>query len=204
MRSRIINILKVVAFVSILISSLSTKVNAFSPKTFEAEFEQTRKSSLGKIRKTKGKLLYMYPSHIKLESPEVTTVVNPQKTYFYQAPPIEGEPGELIISSTKDNFLIQAFDGLRKGLKSNKLYKVKKNKNSVELNFSKDYAKKVDLKSLVLTFKGSVNFKNLKSIIVVNLKNKKIEKSIKNLNENLKLSSSDFKFKAPENTRVSQ
>lgn len=205
MKSRLISILKVVAFVAVLLSSLSSKVTAFVPKTFKAQYIQTYKSKISKkVREVKGNITYKYPGNIKIEDPSLTLVINPIKTFNYQPPSIPGEPGELNVFRTKKHFFVEAFDSLNKGLKATEYYKVVKKKGSLELLYNEKYAKKIQKKSLIMMFDGDTKFKNLNQIIDVDINGKKKVWKISKLNENVKLSKGTFDFKAPQNTRTNQ
>ena len=86
----------------------------FIPNTFKAYFKQSYKSSLsGKEKITKGYIEYFYPGRVRFEvtSPDKTIFVsNPQTTWYYNAPFIDGEPGEVLIKKTGKMVISKFFD----------------------------------------------------------------------------------------------
>ena len=81
--------------------------NNFIPDTFKANFKQSYKSSLsGKEKVTEGHIEYFYPGRVRFEitSPDKTIFVsNPTTTWYYNAPFVDGEPGEVLIKKTGKN-----------------------------------------------------------------------------------------------------
>ena len=86
----------------------------FIPNTFKAHFKQSYKSSLsGKEKVTKGYIEYFFPGRVRFEvtSPDKTIFVsNPQTTWYYNAPFIDGEPGEVLIKKTGKMVISKFFD----------------------------------------------------------------------------------------------
>ncbi len=183
---------------------------AFIPDSFSASFEQVYKSALtGKEKRSKGKMDYMYPGNIKLitSSPEsLTYVSNESKTWYYTPAFIESEPGQVTIQEATKNELTKFLDILRKGLLTNKLYKVTKNKkNDYFLSFSKEVSKDLGIAKAKLTFKnGKPLFKNLIAVemALVSKKVKKLELS--KIIEGPSFSKNHFVFEVPKNTKINR
>lgn len=190
-------------------SSYGKKATSFLPPTFKATFEQSFVSSLsGKTKKTTGFIEYRYPGNIKFitEIPDkITYVSNPDKTWYYTAPFFEGEPGELTIKKTGKDGLNRFFDSLKRGLVSNKLYKVIKSKDHFKLIFTKKMASDLRMKGAILKFKNNkANFLNLNSVQITYLDNKKIVMTLSKIEKNLMFKSKHFVFFPPKNTRISK
>ncbi len=198
---------------SILISLLFINqiyATAFIPDRFSASFEQVYKSALtGKEKRSKGTMDYSYPGSIRLEtsSPEsLTYVSNEKKTWYYTPAFIESEPGQVTIQEATKNELTKFLDILRKGLLTNKLYKVTKNKESnYFLTFTKDISKDLGIVSAKLVFKdGKAIFKNLKVVEMV-LDSKKVKKlELSKIIEGPKFGKDHFIFEVPKNTKINR
>ncbi|PIK14094.1 outer membrane lipoprotein carrier protein LolA [Halobacteriovorax sp. JY17] len=198
---------------SILISLLFINqiyAAAFIPDRFSASFEQVYKSALtGKEKRSKGMMDYSYPGSIRLEtsSPEsLTYVSNERKTWYYTPAFIESEPGQVTIQEATKNELTKFLDILRKGLLTNKLYKVTKNKESnYFLTFTKDISKDLGIVSAKLVFKdGKPLFKNLKTVEMV-LDSKKVKRlELSKIIEGPKFSKDHFVFEIPKNTKINR
>lgn len=183
---------------------------AFIPDSFSASFEQVYKSALtGKEKRSKGTMDYKYPGSIKLvtSSPEsLTYVSNEKKTWYYTPAFIESEPGQVTIQEATKNELTKFLDILRKGLLTNKLYKVTKNKkNDYFLNFTKDIAKDLGISKATLVFKnGKAEFKNLKSVEMA-LASKKVKRlELSKIVEGPSFGKDHFVFEVPKNTKINR
>ena len=183
----------------------------FIPNTFKAYFKQSYKSSLsGKEKVTKGYIEYFYPGRVRFEvtSPDKTIFVsNPQTTWYYNAPFIDGEPGEVLIKKTGKMVISKFFDVLKAGLKDNEFYKVKNKKNLYEVNFSKSVMSEIGIKKSILSFKENEavpKFRNV-SYIDLHYTDKRIVKmTFSKIEESLAFAKSRFVFKVPENTQISK
>ncbi|MBK24021.1 MAG: hypothetical protein CME70_08480 [Halobacteriovorax sp.] len=181
--------------------------STFLPASFQADFQQVHKSSItGKEKKSKGSLGYKFPGHIRFETTypdNIVFVSNPDKTWYYTAPFMEGEPGELTVSKSNKNSLVKFFDLLKRGLKSNKMYTVKSNKTGVLLSFTKKSKVELGLNSAQLNFKGPVAFKNITEVILSKTDKTKVKLELKQVKPEINFSKSHFIFSEPKNTRVS-
>lgn len=197
---------------TILLMSFVSSVSYanFLPEAFTILFEQEYKATLsGKTRKSEGVLNYKFPSQIRFEikkPDQVIFVSNPKNSWYYTAPFIEGEPGELKLNPTKNNVLSQFFDTLRQGLVENKHYKVKADTDLMRtLTFTKEISEELGIVEAKLYFKTSkLDFDNLEKLSIKQVDDKEFSLSLKSFVKNPKFTKDDFVFKAPENTRISQ
>lgn len=179
-----------------------------TPKAFKAHFTKIYKSKLsGKERKSSGIIEYAYPGMIKLEfsSPDKITFISDSKeTWFYRAPLIAGEPGQLTKGRTSDLPLLKVFDLLKGGLKENKYYSIENKKGSYLLRVKENQKKylKLDLLELIFNEKKEVNFDNLKEISLVKNDGQKVSFYLEKLIEVKSFPLSNFKFTSPPNTRI--
>ena len=184
-------------------SQLAAK--SFLPPSFRADYEQTIvKKISGNLKKAHGKIEYLHPGNIRFEQtrPEkVVWVSNPKKTWFYQAPFIKEEPGNLRITPTGTDSPSKIFDLLKDGLKDNTSYNVKKVKGSVELIF-KDPKLSSNFQKAILTFKGKPTFKNLHSIKMIEQNGDPLELVFKSIDTEIRFKPKHFIFRAPANTRI--
>ena len=193
----------------ILTTIFSTLSHAeFLPKSFSAQFDQEYVSTLrGKIKKGEGTIDYLYPGKIKFKTSlpsEVTFVSNGTKTWYYRAPFIEGEEGEVTESSAKEGtgIFTKFFDSLNNGLNTNKLYSVVKNELDCKLTFTEKAKKEIGIKEAILIFKKPKNeFSSLKSIELVFPDDKKSSIFFKEIKINLIFEEKFFLFSPPPKTK---
>lgn len=211
----IFNLKKKIAFCIIIFANLLlftensfSKTTSFLPKEFSAIFQQSHKSAIkNKIKTSNGLLDYKYPGKIKFQvkSPDdIIFVSNSKRAWYYRAPFIEGEAGEVTVKPAGDMALLKLLDLLQRGLVNNNHYKVKENKNSVLVTFSKSISKNIKVKSINLIFLDSkLLFKTLKEIVINHSNNKKVKLSLKKINTTPKFSKKYFDFEIPKNTKES-
>ena len=199
---------------ALLLSSLlflhplaSQTKSPFLPDSFQAEYEQTIKKKIsGKLKKARGQIKYLYPGNIlfkQTEPEKLVWVSNPKTTWFYQAPFIKGEPGNLRITPTEVNSPSKIFDFLKRGLNDNGSYTVKKNGKTIELIFNPQKIKSKFQKA-VLTFNGTPVFKNLRSIKMVEKNGDPLTLTFKSLSIGKSFKPKHFVFKPPPNTRIEE
>ncbi len=181
----------------------------FMPKAFKAEFDQSFVSVIKKKTVTNhGVLSYQYPGNIRLEITDpdegLIYVSNPQKSWYYRPPFIPGEPGELSVSPQGNTLVAKFFDGLKNGLKSNRLYDVRDlGDRKYELVFKKDAAKDAGVKKATIVLAaGSQDFLKVEKISLVFSDNKKVDLLFKSITALEKFADDVFIFKAPDNTNV--
>lgn len=196
---------------SILLSLAFTVARAeFLPQSFSAKFEQEYVSILkGNTKKGEGSIEYKYPSNIRFETStpsQVVFVSNGVKAWYYRAPFIEGEEGEVSETSAKDSnsVYIKFFDSLKNGLSSNALYDVKNAGDGMHVvTFKPKTAKDFGIKEAVLTFNSAKDkdFSELKKIDLLFPDGKKSTLKLVNLKVNPGLDGSHFNFVAPPKTK---
>jgi outer membrane lipoprotein-sorting protein len=194
-----------------ILTSFSVRAE-FLPKGFSAKFEQEYVSLLkGKTKKGSGSIDYLYPSNIRFETStpsQVIFVSNGKTNWYYRAPFIEGEAGEVTESAAKDggSVYIKFFDSLKNGLTSNKLYDVGAEKDlSQSLSFKEKAAKDFGLKEAVLFFKSTKlrDFSSITKIDLIFIDGKKSTLSFNELKINPNFDATKFQFIAPAGTRKS-
>ena len=193
-----------------LAKSVSLTGKNFIPDTFKAYFKQSYKSSLsGKEKVTKGHIEYFYPGRVRFEitSPDKTIFVsNPKTTWYYNAPFVDGEPGEVLIKKTGKMVISKFFDILKTGLNNNDYYKVKNKNNLYEVSFSKSVMAEIGIKKSILSFnktKEALQFRDV-SYIDLHYTDKRIVKMVfSKIEQSVKFAKNRFIFKIPDNTQIS-
>lgn len=192
-----------------LLLSINIHAKSFIPNKFSATFQQVYKSALtGKEKRSQGSIDYSYPGSIKLETekPEkLIYVSNNESTWYYTPPFIPGESGQVSIQQSSRDVLTKFLDLLRKGLKSNKYYSVKKNKTEYVISFKKNAQKDLGIKSATLIFsQKSSTFVNLKKIKMIQVDKKVKTLELSKIDRSPKFSKDYFDFKIPKNTKVNR
>ena len=197
--------------ISIISILISVKVKAeFLPTSFSAKFEQEYISILkGNMKKGEGSIEYKYPSNIRFETTtpsQVIFVSNGVKAWYYRAPFIEGEEGEVSETSAKESssVYINFFDSLKNGLSSNSQYDVKNAGDGTHVvTFKPKIAKEFGIKEAVLIFNSEKdkNFSELKKIELLFPDGKKSSLKFVDLKTNISLDTSRFNFVAPPKTK---
>ena len=192
-----------------LLSSVAwAKGENFLPPTFSTDFEQIQKSALsGKEKKSLGHIEYKFPSHIRFEvqKPDVIIFVsNPEMTWYYTAPFVQGEPGEVTVRPTGKLALAKFFDALKNGLQSNELYSVAEKAGKVELQFNKKSQKELGITKALLSLGEKKDFTNLKSMELEKTDKAKVLLNFSNMKIGADIKKERFIFVAPPNTRSAQ
>lgn len=195
-----------ISFILILFFFATNAGAAFFPKKFRAHYEQEIKKQVsGKIKKSYGTIDYLYPGKVRFEQskPEkIVWVSNARKTWFYQAPFIEGEPGQLEITNHSDDSITTFFDSLHRRLESNKDYTVERKGSTVELLFTPKSKKKMGIKKATLIFAGKETFRNLSWIKIIRSDNKFVNLHFKGIEINPSFKAKNFVFVPPKNTKL--
>jgi outer membrane lipoprotein-sorting protein len=128
------------------------------------------------------------------------------KSWYYRAPFIEGEEGELTESSAKEgnSIFIKFFDSLKNGLISNALYEVKNAGDGIHvLTFKTKTAKDFGIKEAILTFNSAKDkdFSELKKIDLLFPDGKKSTLRFMDLKINPIADAQKFNFIAPPKTK---
>ena len=192
----------------LFILSSSYALADFLPSAFSSKFEQEYISTLkGKTKKGQGTIEYKYPGQIRFETNTPSTVIftsNGVKAWYYRAPFIEGEQGEVTESSAKEGstIYIKFFDSLKNGLVSNDYYEVRKGEPAV-LVFKPNASKELGIKESKLHFKnkGSQKFEEIEAIELVFSDGKTSKLKFVDLKVNPDLGAGRFNFIPPANTK---
>lgn len=192
----------------LLLMLVDSSFAGFLPKAFEGDFVQTKKN-LRSTRKAPVSIKYMYPKNIRMQVQEadssITYVCNPDKTWIYTPPFMEGEKGHLREGASSKYCYSKIFDALKYGLTSNKHYEVKKlSQKKYQLNFVKTTANEVGFDVITINFSAEpLNFQNIVSLEMLD-KSKKhpviLEK--KKLKLVKSIDRKHFIFKIPPNTEI--
>lgn len=176
----------------------------FLPSAFSSKFEQEYVSTLkGKVKKGHGTIDYKYPGQIRFETTTPSPVIftsNGTKAWYYRAPFIEGEQGEVTEMAAKDGatVYIKFFDSLKKGLSSNDFYDVK----DTTLTFKPKAKADLGIITAKLSFKNnSQKFENLEVIELTTTDGKNTKIKFVDLNTNPALGADKFNFVIPPNTK---
>lgn len=189
---------------------LSVASADFLPHGFSAKFEQEYVSILkGTLKKGQGLIDYKYPSNIRFETStpsQVIFVSNGTKSWYYRAPFIEGEEGEVTESKGQEgsSIYIKFFDSLKNGLSANSLYDVKYAGDGIHIiAFKNKTAKEFGIKEAMLTFNTAKNkeFSDLKKIDLLFPDGKKSTLRFVDLKINPEFDSQKFNFVAPLKTK---
>ena len=180
----------------------------FLPQAFTSKFEQEYVSTLkGKTKTGNGTIEYKYPGQIRFQTNTPSTVIfvsNGTNSWYYRAPFIEGEEGEVTESSSKEgsSSYTKFFDSLKNGLVSNSYYEVKKGE-PITLVFNAKTAKELGIKESMFYFKkkGSQKFEDLEAINLVFLDGKNSKLKFNDLKVNPGIGADRFNFIAPANTK---
>lgn len=190
--------------------SLQVTGAEFLPQSFSAKFEQEYISILkGNTKKGQGTIDYKYPSNIRFESQvpdQVIFVSNGVKSWYYRAPFIEGEDGEVTETNAKEgsSVYIKFFDSLKNGLSANSLYDVKNAGDGMHvLTFKPKPAKEFGIREAVLTFKSNKDkdFSALTKIDLLFPDGKKSTLRLVDLKVNPNYDAQKFNFVAPPKTK---
>lgn len=198
------------AITAFLILSTQVAIAEFLPQSFSAKFEQEYISILkGNAKKGQGTIDYKYPSNIRFETSTPSQVIfisNGVRSWYYRAPFIEGEEGEVSESSAKDgnSLYIKFFDSLKNGLSANSLYDVKNAGDGMHvIIFKTKTAKEFGIKEAVLTFNSAKDkeFSELKKIDLLFPDGKKSTLRFIDLKTNPPFDLQKFNFVAPPKTK---
>lgn len=196
-------------FPAIVLTLISTPVFAdFLPSSFSAKFEQEYISTLkGKAKKGQGSIEYKYPGQIRFETSTPSKVIytnNGSKAWYYRAPFIEGEQGEVTESSAKEGSTtyIKFFDSLKNGLVSNSYYDVKRGEPAT-LIFKAAASKELGIKQSRLFFKNiNQKFEDIDAIELMFNDGKTSKLKFIDLKASPLMGIERFNFVAPPNTKI--
>ncbi len=203
--------IKLFMFLGLILALVDTSFAGFMPQAFTGTFLQIQKTSspFKKDHKVETSISYQYPKQfrmkIKNKKQDTLFICNKSNTWFYSAPLIEGEKGQLRRSKSSKFCYVKLFDALSRGLTSNKIYTVtKKSAKEFSLSFSKAATEELSFEKVNITFDDlPAKFQNVESLALYKVGAKapiifkrKAIKVVESLDKKL------FTFKIPKNTEI--
>ncbi len=187
----------------------------FLPSSFKAHFSQEYISSLSREkRSSRGEIHYRYPGHIRFSvsgKQNIVFVSNATKSWYYTAPFIESEPGELIVGAggstgQKKNPYANLFDILKQGLRDNRYYRISSDGKKLKklasiLTFTPAGTNATQIKRAKIFFKGKKRFDKIERIEVTFADEKNFTLNLSSIEANIKFKKGHFVFVPPPNTR---
>lgn len=179
----------------------------FIPAAFEGDFTQVKKTRRGSERKAPVKIQYAYPENIRLDIKEkgirTLYVCNSKKTWIY-SPGLSGEAGEVRVGGSSKYCYSKIFRALNRGLKTNKLYTVKKESSSKYLlEFSKSFAETLGFDKVRIHFSGKkLSFTEVKKLELIVGEKPSVSLVKNSLVIKKKIKPSLFNFKIPKGANV--
>lgn len=182
----------------------------FFPTKFKVEIEQVFVSKVsGRKKVSPGTIYYRFPQSINFnisgESP-IQFISNPQRSWFYRPPFIEGEQGQVTIKDTPKFGLLKIFDSLTKDLsKDNPHFTIKKIKDGiVTLALKDDVKKDIDIEAVELKVKEGIKrlqfVEQMESMVLVKKSQNRVNIVFKKFEELKKFDKDYFIFNVPKNT----
>ncbi len=195
--------------VTLLFSTLSF-AKSFVPGSFTANFEESIISmATGKEKKSFGKIDYKFPGHIRFEiiSPNPSTFVsNPQKSWYYVPPFVDGEQGQVTIQKSSKLPLTKFLDSIKDGIEGSKLFTYKYDGKDLVLTFVKTVQKELTLKEV--TFHATKNAKDVQKMsefekmTLIYVDGRKVNLKFLELKEETSFPAKHFEFTVPAKTKV--
>lgn len=196
-------------FLSLLFTSVSF-AGSFVPESFSANFEESIISlASGKEKKSYGKIDYKFPGHVRFEitSPNASLFVsNPQKSWYYVPPFVEGEQGQVTVQKSSKLPLTKFLDSMRNGIEGSKIFTFKYVGHDLVLTFTKDIQKDLTLK--VVTFHAAKEAKSVQKLsdfekmTLIYVDGRKVNLKFQDLKEQPSLPVKHFEFSPPAKTKI--
>jgi outer membrane lipoprotein carrier protein len=194
----------------LLLASSATFAKSFVPGSFSANFEESILSmATGKEKKSFGKIDYKFPGNIRFEitSPNASTFVsNPQKSWYYVPPFVEGEQGQVTIQKSTKLPLTKFLDSIRNGLDGSKLFTYKYNGKDLVLTFVKTVQKELTLKEVtfhaIKEAKLVEKMSEFEKMTLVYADGRKVNLKFLELKEETSFPAKHFEFTPPAKTKV--
>jgi len=193
-----------------LLASSASFAKSFVPGSFSANFEESILSmATGKEKKSFGKIDYKFPGNIRFEitSPNASTFVsNPQKSWYYVPPFVEGEQGQVTIQKSTKLPLTKFLDSIRNGLDGSKLFTYKYNGKDLVLTFVKTVQKELTLKEVtfhaIKEAKLVEKMSDFEKMTLVYADGRKVNLKFLELKEETSFPAKHFEFTPPAKTKV--
>ena len=193
-----------------LLASSASFAKSFVPSSFTANFEESILSmATGKEKKSFGKIDYKFPGNIRFEitSPNASTFVsNPQKSWYYVPPFVEGEQGQVTIQKSTKLPLTKFLDSIRNGLDGSKLFTYKYEGKNLVLTFVKTVQKELTLKEVtfhaIKEAKLVEKMSEFEKMTLVYADGRKVNLKFLELKEETSFPAKHFEFTPPAKTKV--
>lgn len=195
---------------TLLLTSVTTFAKSFVPGSFSANFEESIISmATGKEKKSFGKIDYKFPGHIRFEivSPNPSLFVsNPQKSWYYVPPFVEGEQGQVTIQKSSKLPLTKFLDSIKNGLEGSKLFIYKYSGKDLILTFVKAVQKDLTLKEV--TFHADKEAKTVQKMsefekmTLIYADGRKVNLKFLELKEETTFPAKHFEFTPPAKTKI--
>ncbi len=193
-----------------LLASSASFAKSFVPSSFSANFEESILSmATGKEKKSFGKIDYKFPGNIRFEitSPNASTFVsNPQKSWYYVPPFVEGEQGQVTIQKSTKLPLTKFLDSIRNGLEGSRLFTYKYEGKELILTFVKTVQKELTLKEVtfhaIKEAKLVEKMSDFEKMTLVYADGRKVNLKFLELKEETSFPAKHFEFTPPAKTKV--
>lgn len=197
-------------FLLALTLCLSAQAKTFVPDSFSANFEESILSTAsGKEKKSFGKIDYKYPGQVRFEvtSPNPSTFVsNPQKSWYYVPPFIEGEQGQVTIQKSKKLPLSKFLDSIKSGIEGSKLFTHQYKGNELILTFVPAVQKDLTLKQVILSSskdaKSVLKLGEFEKMTLIYVDGRKVNLKFLELKEQVTFPAGHFQFTPPAKTKI--
>lgn len=199
-----------VFLLSLILSTQAFAAKSFVPGSFSANFEESIKSmATGKEKKSFGKIDYKFPGNIRFEiiSPNPSTFVsNPEKSWYYVPPFVDGEQGQVTIQKSNKLPLTKFLDSIKNGLEGSKLFTYKYAGKDLILTFVKTVQKDLTLKEV--TFHAAKDAKSVtklaefEKMTLVYADGRKVNLKFLELKEEVSFPAKNFEFTPPAKTKI--
>jgi outer membrane lipoprotein-sorting protein len=183
---------------------------SFVPGSFTANFEESIISMAnGKEKKSFGKIDYKFPGHIRFEiiSPNPSTFVsNPQRSWYYVPPFVDGEQGQVTIQKSSKLPLTKFLDSIKNGIEGSKLFTFKYKGKDLILSFVKTVQKELTLKEVIFhsgkEAKDVQKMNEFEKMTLIYADGRKVNLKFLELKEEVSLPAKHFEFTPPAKTKI--
>ncbi len=188
----------------------SAFAKSFVPSSFSANFEESIISMAnGKEKKRFGKIDYKFPGHILFDiiSPNPSKFVsNPQKSWYYLPPFVDGEQGQVTIQKSSKLPLTKFLDSIKNGLEGSKLFTHKYVGKDLILTFVKTVQKELTLKEVtfhaVKEAKSVQKMSEFERMTLIYADGRKVNLKFLELKEDVSFPAGHFEFTVPPKTKI--
>jgi outer membrane lipoprotein carrier protein len=197
-------------FLFFLVISKPILAKGFIPNSFSANFEESIISlATGKEKKSFGKIDYKFPGHIyfQIVSPNASLFVsNPDKSWYYVPPFVEGEQGQVTIQKSTKLPLTKFLDSIKNGIQDSKLFTSKYEKNDLFLLFVKTVQKELTLKEVIFHANKDAKLvqkmSEFEKLTLIYTDGRKVNLRFLELKEDPAFAPKHFEFTPPPKTKV--